>query len=145
MRRECLCRARITGKLGLARRSIALQYEFLHRVREAFVLAGSRYIRSRFLHLVAGISHGNADSALFEHQDVVRHVTNCGNRFQGNFQQAGHRQHDLAFVCLGVGHVQIVRLRPSRRRVRAAGLLNFFLAALLGRVGIQSKRGVSKR
>ena len=59
--------------------SIRPQDEFLHRLREALIIAARGHRVRRLLHLRTAIAHGNREATLVKHQDVIRHVPNGGD------------------------------------------------------------------
>src|SRR5579872_2817186 len=91
-------------------RGVALEDEFFHGVGEAFVFAARGDVGGGFLDFFAGLAHGDADAALFEHEDVVGLVADGGDFVGGNLQQVRHDFYDFAFVGFRMRHVEIVRL-----------------------------------
>src|SRR5260370_42647189 len=50
-----------------------------HRLSETFVIVRSRDEPCLLLNFSTGVAHGDADAALSEHQDIIRHIADSGD------------------------------------------------------------------
>ncbi len=87
----------------------------LHRDGEALVLVGFGHVVSGPLHLLRGVAHGDAVSGTFEHEHVVRHVSDRGDLCGFNAVALREVRHHPALVGIGMRDVGVVRLRARRR------------------------------
>ena len=81
------------------------------------------------LHFGAGISHSNAQPALFEHEYIVWHIADGGDLLGRDRQRLRKDGHDVPLMGIGMGNVKVVGLGARSRNVIATFVLHVAFAA----------------
>src|SRR5215813_3865478 len=102
--------------------------EALHGLGEPLVVVGVRNGAGLSLDLVGCIAHRDAEAGALEHQDVVWLVADGRDLLGWYFEPVGQVLQYRTLVCILVGDVQVVGLRPVGARSRAERRLGIGLA-----------------
>ena len=93
--------------------------EPVHGVGKPLVLVGRGDVGGPPLHVRGRIAHGDAQAAPLEHQHVARLVADRRDGLRGDLQISRQPLDDGGLGRGGMGHIEVVRLRPRGRDLRA--------------------------
>src|ERR1700754_3419458 len=86
----------------------SLQDKIFNALRESFLIHASCYVGRRLFNFFTGLSHRDGVSALFEHQDIVWHVSDRGKLGWRYLQEIGQHFDDGSLVGFRVRDIKIV-------------------------------------